>query len=131
MVHIQPGRPQQNGLVESFHAGFRDERLNVSWFENLWDARRKLAAWREEYNEERPHSSLGYSTPAAFALRLAALRPPTAASEPQFGEQKEEELTGSMIPCAEPGGRSEPVKAEQPITRKAPILATPGIFDRR
>ena len=71
MVHIQPGRPQQNGLVESFHARFRDECLNVSWFENLWDARRKIAAWKEEYNERRPHSSLGYQTPAAYARQLA------------------------------------------------------------
>ena len=66
LVHIQPGRPQQNGLVESFHARLRDECLNVSWFANLWDARRKIAAWQEEYNERRPHSSLGYQTPAAY-----------------------------------------------------------------
>lgn len=72
LVHIQPGRPQQNGLVESFHARLRDECLNVSWFANLWDARRKITAWQEEYNERRPHSSLGYHTPAAYARQLAA-----------------------------------------------------------
>jgi len=72
LVHIQPGRPMQNGHVESFHGRLRDECLNVSWFENLWDARRKIAAWQEEYNEERPHSSLGYRTPAEFA-QLASL----------------------------------------------------------
>lgn len=72
LVHIQPGRPQQNGLVESFHARLRDECLNVSWFENLWDARRKIAAWQAEYNQRRPHSSLGYQTPAAYARQLAA-----------------------------------------------------------
>jgi putative transposase len=72
LVHIPPGRPQQNGHVESFHARFRDECLNVSWFEDLWDARRKIAAWKEEYNERRPHSSLGYQTPAAYARQLAA-----------------------------------------------------------
>ena len=72
LVHIQPGKPQQNGHVESFHARLRDECLNVSWFENLWDARRKIAAWRKEYNEERPHSSLGYQTPAEYARQLAA-----------------------------------------------------------
>jgi transposase InsO family protein len=48
----------------------RDECLNVNWFENLWDARRKIAAWQKEYNEERPHSSLGYLTPAAYARQL-------------------------------------------------------------
>lgn len=67
LVHIQPGRPQQNGYVESFNGKLRDECLNVNWFENLWDARQKIAAWQREYNEERPHSSLGYQTPAAFA----------------------------------------------------------------
>ena len=72
LIHIQPGKPQQNGHVESFHARFRDECLNVSWFENLWDARRKIAVWKEEYNERRPHSSLGYQTPVAYARQLAA-----------------------------------------------------------
>jgi putative transposase len=67
LVHIQPGKPQQNGYVESFNGKLRDECLNVSWFENLWDARQKIAAWQKEYNEERPHSALGYQTPAAFA----------------------------------------------------------------
>ena len=71
LVHIQPGKPQQNGYVESFHGKLRDECLNVNWFENLWDARQKSAAWRVEYNEERPHSALGYQTPAAFARQLS------------------------------------------------------------
>jgi putative transposase len=67
LVHIQPGKPQQNGYVESFNGKLRDECLNVSWFKNLWDARRKIAAWQKEYHEERPHSSLGYQTLAAYA----------------------------------------------------------------
>jgi putative transposase len=71
LVHIEPGRPVQNASVESFHGKLRDECLNASWFGNLWDARRKLAAWKEEYNEERPHSSLGYLAPAEFARRAA------------------------------------------------------------
>ena len=72
LVHIQPGKPQQNGYVESFNGKLRDECLNVNWFENLWDARRKIAAWQKEYNEERPHSSLGYQTPAEYARQLLA-----------------------------------------------------------
>ena len=76
LVHIQPGKPQHNGYVESFNGKLRDECLNVNWFENLWDARQKIAAWRVEYNEERPHSSLGYQTPAAFARQL----PPSSGS---------------------------------------------------
>ena len=43
LVHIQPGKPRQNGYVESFNGKLRDECLNVNWFENLWDARRKIA----------------------------------------------------------------------------------------
>jgi putative transposase len=69
VVHIQPGKPTQNGRVESFHARLREECLNVSWFQNLFDAKRKSAGWRTEYNEERPHSSLGYLTPTEFAAR--------------------------------------------------------------
>ena len=67
-----PGKPTQNGHVESFHGKLRDEFLNVSWFQNLFDARRKTAAWRQDYNERRPHSALGYLTPAAFARQAAA-----------------------------------------------------------
>jgi putative transposase len=72
LVHIQPGKPTQNAHVESFHGRLREECLAVSWFQNLFDARRKVAAWRKEYNEERPHSSLGYKTPTEFAAAQAA-----------------------------------------------------------
>jgi putative transposase len=71
-IHIQPGKPTQNAHVESFHGRLRDECLNVSWFWNLFDARRKIAAWRIEYNCERPHSALGYLTPSEFAGRAAS-----------------------------------------------------------
>lgn len=79
-----------------------DESLNGSWFQNLFEARRKIAAWREEYNEERPHSSLGYVTPAAFARRMAALRSSAAADScaPPFGtnpEAKAMNLGGSNV----------------------------------
>jgi transposase InsO family protein len=69
LIQIQPCNPTQNGRVESFHRRLREECLNVSWFQNLFDAKRKIAAWRAEYNEERPHSSLGYLTPNEFAAR--------------------------------------------------------------
>jgi putative transposase len=70
LVHIQPGRPMQNGHVESFHGRLRDECLNVSWFRTLNDVRRTLDNYREEYNCERPHSSLAYRTPAEFRRAL-------------------------------------------------------------
>jgi len=70
LVHIQPGRPMQNGHVESFHGRLRDECLNVSWFRTLNDVRCTLSTWREEYNCERPHSSLDYRTPQEFRQQL-------------------------------------------------------------
>ncbi len=70
LVHIQPGRPMQNGHVESFHGRLRDECLNASWFRTLNDVRSTLALWREDYNCERPHSSLDYRTPQEFRRAL-------------------------------------------------------------
>ena len=70
--HIEPGKPVQNAFIESFNGRLRDECLNTSWFRNLWDARRRIAAWRIEYNQERPHSSLNYRTPHEFAQAYVA-----------------------------------------------------------
>lgn len=90
LIHIQPGKPTQNPHVESFHGRLREECLAVSWFQNLFDARRKISAWRIEYNEERPHSSLGYRTPKEFATLLKAaeagsalLAAPSSAANPE------------------------------------------------
>lgn len=70
---IAPGKPQQNGFVESFNGKFRDECLNEHWFTSLYDARRIVETWRVEYNRERPHSSLGNQTPEEF--RASVTRP--------------------------------------------------------
>ena len=67
LIYIQPGKPVQNSYIESFNGRFRDECLNANWFENLADARRKIEAWRQDYNQARPHSSLAYRTPEEFA----------------------------------------------------------------
>jgi putative transposase len=64
---IEPGKPQQNAYIESFNGKFRDECLNEHWFISMRHARETIAAWRREYNDERPHSSLGYLTPKQFA----------------------------------------------------------------
>ena len=53
---IQPGKPTQNAYIESFNGKFRDERLNEHWFTSLANARAVIAAWRLDYNEERPHT---------------------------------------------------------------------------
>jgi len=95
LVHIEPGRPVQNAFVESFHGKLRDECLNASWFGSLFEARAKIGAWKEEYNEERPHSSLGYLAPREFARRVAALRSPTAPCAPQLEERTEAKVMSS------------------------------------
>ncbi len=67
---IEPGKPTQNGLLESFNGKFRDECLNQHWFLDLADARRIVERWRVDYNQERPHSALGDQPPAVFAAQL-------------------------------------------------------------
>jgi transposase InsO family protein len=66
-LYIEPGSPWENGVVESFHSRLRDELLNREEFETLAEAKQLTANWRNDYNHRRPHSALGYQTPAAFA----------------------------------------------------------------
>ena len=61
--YIDPGKPQQNAFIESFNGSLHDELLNEELFDSLADARPKLAIWRYDYNNVRPHSSLGNRTP--------------------------------------------------------------------
>ena len=68
---IQPGKPTQNAFVESLNGKFRNECLNQYWFRSLEEAKEKIDQWRYHYNHERPHSSLGFMTPVAFANRTA------------------------------------------------------------
>jgi putative transposase len=79
----RPGKPTDNATIESFNARFRQECLNQHWFLSLADAQEKIAAWREDYNQARPHSSLGNLAPAEFAARR---RPeaPTAPPPPAY-----------------------------------------------
>ena len=79
---IDPGKPMQNGYVESFNGRFRDECLNANWFLNLVQARTTIESWRCDYNGERPHSALDYRTPNEFAALLA--------------QSAEQNLTGSL-----------------------------------
>lgn len=73
--YIAPGKPQQNGFIESFNGRLRDELLNETLFSSLAQARAALAAWRDDYNLTRPHSALGNFTPREYAdrFRLAAM----------------------------------------------------------
>jgi putative transposase len=70
--YIAPGKPMQNGYIESFNGRMRDELLNETLFFDLDQARQLIGAWVADYNTARPHSSLGYRTPAAYADQLTA-----------------------------------------------------------
>ena len=83
-LYVEPGSPWENGFAESFHSRFRDELLATEVFENLAAARKLTAAWKDDYNHYRPHSSLGYLTPAEFAARCTASAPKRASATPQL-----------------------------------------------
>ncbi len=71
-LYVEPGSPWENGYVESFHSRLRDELTNREEIHNLAEAKYLTDAWRLDYNHRRPHSSLGYRTPAEFAAGWAA-----------------------------------------------------------
>lgn len=68
--YIAPGKPQQNGFIESFNGKLRDEFLNETLFSSLDQARAALRVWQEDYNTTRPHSALGNATPKEYADRF-------------------------------------------------------------
>jgi putative transposase len=74
LFFIDPGKPMQNGSIESFNGRFREECLDPSWFTSLAEARRVIEAWRVDYNLHRPHTSLRMATPAAFAAARPFVR---------------------------------------------------------
>jgi putative transposase len=78
---IEPGKPWQNGVVESFNGKFRDECLSLEWFRSRAEAKVIIEAWRRHYNEVRPHSSLGYLTPNEFVARLTNAAPQQATGQ--------------------------------------------------
>ena len=69
----RPGKPTDNSHIESFNGRLRDEFLNVHQFASLADVRTRLEAWRVDYNEQRPHSSLGHLTPREFTILRQAI----------------------------------------------------------
>jgi putative transposase len=77
---IRPGRPVENGFVESFNGRLGDECLNVNLFFDLLDVREKLESWRHDYNTLRPHGSLGHLPPAEYAQRAMRLQSKTSST---------------------------------------------------
>jgi len=72
--YIAPGKPMQNGFIESFNGRLRDELLNETLFSSLAQAKAALASWRADYNTSRPHSQIGWRTPVEFAATFPPLR---------------------------------------------------------
>jgi len=96
-MYIEPGSPWQNGYAESFHSRFRDEFLAVEEFESLAAARRLTNAWKEDYNHVRPHGSLDYRTPGAFAAACAA-----SASAPAAPALQRHTRVETTLPVTQP-----------------------------
>jgi putative transposase len=92
-LYIEPGSPWENGYAESFHSRLRDEFLAVEVFESLTAAQRLTRQWRDDYNHHRPHSSLGYVTPAEFAARCATSAPASAPPQPALQQHSGDYLT--------------------------------------
>ncbi len=81
-IYIEPGSPWQNGFVESFHGRFRDECLNREQLWTLTEARVVIEDYRNQYNQQRPHSKLGYQSPARYAASLSPSLAPVRPAEP-------------------------------------------------
>ena len=78
---IEPGKPWQNGVAESFNGKFRDECLSLEWFRSRAEAKVVIETWRCHYNDVRPHSSLGYLTPNEFVARQENAAPRQATGQ--------------------------------------------------
>ena len=96
---IDPGKPWQNGVNESFNGKFRDECLNMEWFRSRTEARVVIASWLEHFNTVRPHSSLGYLTPRVFAAKCGNEPSP---SEPSTGRHAAVPGACAPRPVAQP-----------------------------
>jgi putative transposase len=92
-LYIEPGSPWENGYIESFHSRLRDELLNRELFYSVKEARVLAENWRMDYNHHRPHSSLGYMTPAAFAATCI----PSVSASPRPQEYTIENVDNSLI----------------------------------
>lgn len=101
MLYVEPGSPWENGFAESFFSRLRDELLNCEEFANLAEARWFARRRQQEHNHERPHSSLGYQTPAEFALACAASAPASATPAPPL-QQHMRKAMKTTLPVPQP-----------------------------
>ena len=98
-IYIEPGSPWQNGFVESFHGRFRDECLNREQLWTLTEAWVVVGDFRNKYNEIRPHSRLGYESPAMFAARICPSPAPVGLRPPSTGDGQGTEKTTASNQC--------------------------------
>lgn len=101
---IDPGKPWQNGATESFNGKFRDECLSLEWFRSRAEAKVVIESWRRHFNEVRPHSSLGYLTPAEFVARIGSQ---DAASRPATGRIAAVCGASALRPVASPSRKGQ------------------------
>ena len=94
-LYIEPGSPWENGYIELFNGRLRDELLNREVFHSVKEAKVLVEDWRLEYNHHRPHSSLGYLTPAGFAATYI----PSSSATPRPQEYTREQVDNSLIAC--------------------------------
>jgi len=98
-LYIEPGSPWENGYIESFNGKLRDEVLDREVFHSVKEAKVLVESWRLEYNNHRPHSSLGYMTPAAFASSCIPSASPSASPTAHPQEYRIRNLDNSLIQC--------------------------------
>jgi len=112
---IDPGKPWQNGAVESFNGKFRDECLSLEWFLSRAQAKIVIEAWRKHFNEVRPHSSIGYLTPAEFAAKL---KQNDAAPASATGRD------AAVVGASAPRPVAAPSQVGQSKTQETPVLSS-------
>lgn len=108
---ITPGRPMENGFIESFNGKFRDECLSLEWFRSRAEAKVLIEEWRRHFNEVRPHSSLGYLTPNEFVARET--RP-----APRHATGRDAAVYGASAPrpVAQPSPRGQMQQAREAVS---------------
>ena len=108
---IEPGKPWQNGVAESFNGKFRDECLSLEWFRSRAEAKVLIEEWRRHFNEVRPHSSLGYLTPNEFVAR--GTRP-----APRHATGRDATVYGASAPrpVAQPSPRGQMQRAREAVS---------------
>jgi putative transposase len=107
---IEPGKPWQNGVNESFNGKFRDECLSLEWFRSRAEAKVVIENWRRHYNNLRPHSSLGYQTPAEF---IAKLEEQASASKRATGRDAAVHGASAPRPVASPSRKGQSTQPER------------------